>query len=211
MAAPGLWVKVAATVPRHYKTEALARALALPIHEVVGKLVSLWIYAVEFANSGLLTRDDIRRGFFAADEPCDEESVTTVINALRDCGLPGHLGFIEELSITDEDMPAPTCYALHDWARYSGTYQPEASPSYKKKRKKDYVEKEVDEESPPPARAVMVTTPATAIAKEPESKASSLKEEPHLPKLPVVREPLLESRGENYRAVYDKLRHQMHC
>ena len=63
MPSGGLWCKVAVTLPRHIKTERLAADLGIPIPEAVGRLVMMWIYAVEMSPSGLLTEDDIQRSF----------------------------------------------------------------------------------------------------------------------------------------------------
>lgn len=208
MAAAGLWVKVAATLPRHYKTENLARALSLPIHEVVGKLVSLWIYAVEFANAGLLTEDDIRRGFFSADEPADEESVKLVADALCECGGLGHEGFLERWTLPEEDggSDGPAVYALHDWPEYSGSFQPGGDSSYKN-RGESKRKKKTDLENAAPANddgtARKNETPPA------DKKAGNEgKSEPAL-KPPKVVQPLLNSAGQSYADVRARLLAQL--
>lgn len=206
----GLWIKVAATLPRHYKTEYLSRALSLPVHEVVGKLVTLWIYAVEFANAGLLTLDDIRRGFFATDEPCDEAAVQLVADALCDCGGPGHCGFLERFELPsdggDEDA-GPVMYGIHDWQEYSGVFQPESDLSYKKRKdsKKKRQEKEVEQKPAPPAMSVPARDTGPALDTEQNQKAGhEEKTAPHL-QPPIVREPLTMSQGLGYTSIKEQL------
>lgn len=203
MPATGLWVKVAATLPRHYKTENLSKALSLPTHEVVGKLVSLWIYAVEFANTGLLTMDDIRRGFLSADEPQDYKSVMTVIQALCDCGMPHHLGFLEPAEIPSDEIDGQTqTWLLHDWDDYSGTYQPgmvredngeRSFKSYKKKKNKTLKEENKEE------LKTADNSSDRAGQEQAGEKSALLKQERYT--LPRVQSDLVRSRGSNFNGV----------
>lgn len=212
MAASGLWVKVAATLPRHYKTEALARALNLPIHEVVGKLVSLWIYAVEFANAGVLTLDDVRRGFLSHDEPQDYESVMLVIAALRDCGMPHHAGFIEEYQMPDDDEDTTVkTWLLHDWDSYSGTYQPGmvrdengdlSVTYYKKRRGTKRVKKEEKTAGEMPDGGASAEKPVSTK----ETPRTAETEKPLSALLPRVLKPLVDGEGYNFSRTREALR-----
>ncbi len=206
MPASGLWVKVGASLPRHYKTLKLAEMLALPVHEVIGKLVSLWIYTVEFANEGILTADDIRRGFFSADEPQDDSAVDTVIAALRDCGRPSHEGFIEEFEALDDDIEGDRRrFGVHDWTDYSGVYQPcrdgeqevNSRASYKKRKKKG----EKKEETPTPCRDVSIES--TAQASKVQNSYEGTREHYDLPE---VKTPLVMSAGESFKSIFENIR-----
>lgn len=111
MAMVGLWVKVAAGLPRHPKTLGLATALQISVEETIGRLIKLWIYALEFCPSGILRRGDILTGFCVTGDNPD-----FVIQSLRTCGGPrgGFLDTIYDPQAEDEK------YYLHDWADYSG-------------------------------------------------------------------------------------------
>lgn len=205
----GLWIKVAATLPRHYKTEYLSRALSLPVHEVVGKLVTLWIYAVEFANSGLLTLDDIRRGFFAPDEPCNTAAVQLVADALCDCGGPGHCGFLERFDLPAEDgeEAGPVMYGVHDWQEYSGVFQPDSDVSSYKKRKdskRGRKEKDIEEKPAPPVVSVTARDTGPASTTDEQKTGHEEKTAPHLHP-PVVRQPLTMSQGLGYTSIKEQL------
>lgn len=116
MAAGGLWCKVAVTLPRHLKTRRLAEALGIPVPEAVGRLVCLWIYAVEMSPSGLLTDEDIQASFCLDSDL----SVNMAVQALTAAGGDLHEGFLTLMD--DGGLVGTPCYALHDWTDYSGVY-----------------------------------------------------------------------------------------
>lgn len=199
MAATGLWVKVGAALPRHYKTAKLAEQLAIPVHECVGKLVCLWIYCVEFANEGVLTLEDFRRAFFAADEPQDTAAVEFALRALCDCGMPSHAGFLDDITPQGATSDDERRYMVHDWTAYSGTYRPDITDDARAlssiRRRKEKREKTTKEQNAP------TVTPATSAASAPKVTAQESKSAPSV--LPTVAQPLAHNAGDNFRNVAD--------
>lgn len=106
MAMPSLWIKTSVSLPRHPKTRSAAALLGVSIAEMVGRLIMLWTYALEFYPDGIFpSKAEI---IYAVEWEGDSDSF---ISALLSAG--GHqAGFIE---IGNGDS-----YYLHDWSDYSG-------------------------------------------------------------------------------------------
>lgn len=179
MAAAGLWVKVMTTLPRSPKTAKLADDLGIPIAEAVGRLVLLWIYCVEYTQSGLITYDDLRNSFCSGSDMSPELAAEALVN----CGGAVRAGFLDLLDDGDLLGGGP-CYAVHDWQDYSGTFQ----PAYYKKTK------EVNEKEKTPKSAAAAAQKANALRAARKEKAAEAVS---------AAAPLLRGRGKNFSSLQE--------
>lgn len=122
------WIEVHQTLPSHRKIKALKRELKIKTPQAVGHMVMLWLWAVDNAPDGDLSRidpDDIAE---AAEWPKDGKAfVDAMIRA----------GFL------DDDM------RLHDWSEFSGMLMEKreakrASDRERQKRRRDRLKKEAE-------------------------------------------------------------------
>ena len=122
------WIEVHQTLPSHRKIKALKRELKIKTPQAVGHMVMLWLWAVDNAPDGDLSRidpDDIAE---AAEWPKDGKAfVDAMIRA----------GFL------DDDM------RLHDWGEFSGMLMEKreakrASDRERQQRRRDRLKKEAE-------------------------------------------------------------------
>lgn len=175
MPAAGLWCKVMATLPRSLKTKKLAEELGIPIAEAVGRLVMMWVYCVEFSPSGLLTYDDLSSSFCADSDIAPDMAAA----ALTECGgmRSGFLDLIDDGTL----IGGGPCYEVHDWADYSGAF----NPTYYKTRESKIDKKE--KTGTPAAHAAGVENALRAARKR--KSAEAVEDAP----------PLLNGRGRNFK------------
>ena len=180
MPSGGLWCKVAVTLPRHIKTERLAADLGIPIPEAVGRLVMMWIYAVEMSPSGLLTEDDIQRSFCLNSDL----SVSMAVQALTAAGGSTREGFLVQLD--DGGLVGRPMYALHDWGDYSGVYDGRS------RTRREEVRGEKKDETP---------ASAAVAADEDARKRAALRKERDA--RTAAEPPLYNGRGYNFKGLQD--------
>lgn len=178
MAASGLWVKVMATVGRSLKTRKVAEDLGIPVPEVIGRLVLLWVQAVEFCPDGLITLADLSVSFCAGSDLTSGMAAKCLVEA----GLPNKAGFLDPL----DDPPGYdvlSVFRIHGWEEYSGAF----SPSFKKR---DEGEKKRREEKPAPTAAAVAADNALRAARN-KSRLAKTADAPEL----------LNGRGRNFRGI----------
>jgi hypothetical protein len=96
------WLEVHQTLPRHRKTFHLAAELKIPRVQVVGHMVSLWLWAIDNAPSGELTGLPAGVIAFAAEWEGDAD---LFVGALIRSGF---------IAAEDDEM------VIHDWYEYAG-------------------------------------------------------------------------------------------
>lgn len=144
------WIEVHQTLPSHRKIKALKRELKIKTPQAVGHMVMLWLWAVDNAMDGDLSRidpDDIAE---AAGWPKDGK---TFVDAMI------HAGFL------DDDMQ------LHDWGEFSGLLMEKreakrASDRERQQRRRDRLKKETEKTTEICDRLVTVTRD-TAVTSRP--------------------------------------------
>ena len=122
------WIEVHQTLPSHRKIKALKRELKIKTPQAVGHMVMLWLWAVDNAPDGDLSRidpDDIAE---AAEWPKDGK---TFVDAMIRAGF------------LDDDM------RLHDWGEFSGMLMEKreakrASDRERQQRRRDRLKKEAE-------------------------------------------------------------------
>jgi len=99
-----LWIPVHQTLVRHPKLRRCARALDVDNAELIGRLVMLWTWALDYAADGHIhDREDI----IEAMELTDPEEPGTYVDCLVD------FGFLD----VDDEVGG---YRIHDWYEYGG-------------------------------------------------------------------------------------------
>ena len=96
------WIEIHQSLPSHRKTLAMADALDLPPVYVLGHMTALWLWCLDNAPDGDLSRLSARIIALAAQWPGDPK-------AFRDALVS--VGFVDETEDTAD---------LHDWLDYAG-------------------------------------------------------------------------------------------
>lgn len=102
------WLPIWSNLPDHYKTQRAAAALEVGVAAMVGYLVNLWIWAVEYAADGSLkgfSYEDIARA--ARVEPDAPFTPDRFVEALVGCGRDKGAGFLE--------FDPQGVLVLHEW------------------------------------------------------------------------------------------------
>ncbi|MAG35318.1 MAG: hypothetical protein CL878_03590 [Dehalococcoidia bacterium] len=122
------WIKSHLNLRTHPKGRKLARLLDISHAAAVGHLHFLWHWAIQFADSGDLSRLDVVDIAEAAGWEGDPEALIT---ALLDCGGHGQSGFLDRLPSGQ--------LVIHDWLDYAGRLV--------ERRRKDAGRKRVERET----------------------------------------------------------------
>lgn len=110
MAFSSQWIKTATTLPRHPKLKRLAEILDISEPEALGRLVFLWVYALEFRPAGIFEN----AAEVAAAMCWTKSTPAELLDALRNCGGFA-AGFVDYETPDDEGI-----VVLHDWHDYTG-------------------------------------------------------------------------------------------
>lgn len=104
-----MWIESHQSLRNHPKVRKAARLAGINEFEMIGRLHAFWWWAMDYAPTGDITKytnEDIED---AVDWDGDGGQFA---NALIDCGLGGHSGFIE---VTSDGQRL-----IHDWDEYGG-------------------------------------------------------------------------------------------
>lgn len=145
-----LWIKTSISLSRHPKTRHAAELLGVDVPTLIGHLIMLWCYVLEFYPDGCLpSKSELCRG---AGWPVDDAE--RFVLALLRAGEPTRAGFIEiEIMLSERcDEEAPIY--LHDWIDYSGTFDAKKrGASQREEKKREYIKKKeempVQNQKPP--------------------------------------------------------------
>lgn len=118
------WIKYPRSLINNPKTKRVSRKLGIPAVHIIGHLLSLWSWAVDFAPDGNLkhfTAEDI------ADAAGWEGDPDVFVEALISCGIRGG-GFLDR--VNDDEL------CIHDWDDHTGLQLREVEKLKKQNRER---------------------------------------------------------------------------
>ncbi len=144
------WIRVNTSISIHPKTKRAAKVLGVHRLQMVGHLVSLWSWCMQFAPDGDLCKfnpDEI------ADGACWEGDPKKFVDTLVNCGPGESVGFLEDDGIG---------LKVHDWSDYSEKVVSQSTKSTERSRKWREKKKAEKEEAERVANALQ--TDSTRVA-----------------------------------------------